>query len=125
MVTSVELLARGWRTVYMPLNLAKGLCPDTFTGVINQQYRWCLTTLGLIFPVKGMDGAHRGFWKCRMSITQRISYLSGILYYSNPLLALVISATPALVMLWCYPYEIGPGNYLPIAPAMLSMLPCP
>ena len=124
-VTSVSLLARGWRTVYVPLNLAKGLCPDSFTGVINQQYRWCLTTLGLIFPVRGMDGAHRSFWACAMTRTQRISYLSGLMYYLQSLLALVISVMPALIMLWAYPYQVGPGNYLPIAPAMLSMLALP
>ena len=124
-VTSVALLAEGWRTVYVPLNLAKGLCPDAFTGVINQQYRWCLTTLGLIFPVRGMDGADRSFWACKMTLTQRVSYLSGILYYLQSMLALVISVMPALIMLWVYPYQVGPGNYLPIAPAMLSMVTLP
>ena len=124
-VTSVALLGEGWRTVYVPLNLAKGLCPDTFAGAINQQYRWCLTTLGLIFPVRGMDGADRGFWACKMTITQRISYLSGILYYLQSMLTLVISVMPALIMLWVYPYQVGPGNYLPITPMMLSMLTLP
>lgn len=124
-VTSVEMLARGSQTVYVPVNLAKGLCPDTFKGVINQQYRWCLTTLGLIFPVRGMDGADRGFWACKMTLTQRIAYLSGILYYLQSLLTLVISVMPALIMLWVYPFQVGPGNYLPIAPAMLSMLALP
>ena len=124
-VTSVTLLAAGWQTLYVPLNLAKGLCPDSFTGVINQQYRWCLTTLGLVFPVRGMDGADRGFWACAMTRTQRVSYLSGILYYLQSVLALIISVMPALIMLWVYPYQVGPGNYLPIAPAMLSMLALP
>ena len=32
---------------------------------------------------------------------------------------------PALIMLWVYPYQVGPGNYLPIAPAMLSMATLP
>ena len=124
-VTSVGLLARGWRTVYVPLNLARGLCPATFPAAVTQQYRWCLTTLGLIFPVRAMEGAHRGFWACRMTAAQRIAYLSGLLYYAQSLLTLIISVAPALIMLWVYPYQVGPGNYLPIAPAMLSMLALP
>ena len=124
-VTSVRLLANGMRTVFVPLNLARGLCPDTFAGVIGQQYRWALTTFGLIFPVRGMEGHGSMFWACKMTLTQRIGYLSGLLYYGQSLLALVVSVTPALLMLWEYPYQVGPGNYLPIAPAMLSMMTLP
>ena len=124
-VTSVRLLASGMRTVYVPLNLARGLCPDTFKGTVNQQYRWCLSTITLIFPVRNMDRASHGFWACRMTFTQRVSYLSGLLYYGQSLLGLVVSVTPALLMLWEYPYQVGPGNYLPIAPAMLSMMTLP
>ena len=61
------------------------------------------------------------FWALPDDLTQRISYLSGMLYYGQSLLTLVISVMPALIMLWAYPYQVGPGNYLPIAPAMLSM----
>ena len=124
-VTSVAMLTLYWRTVYAPLNLARGLCPDTFAGTINQQYRWALTTFALIFPVRGMGEHHREFWRCRMTRAQRVSYLSGLLYYGQSLLTLVIGVMPALVMLWVYPYQVGPGNYLPIAPAMLSMTTLP
>lgn len=124
-VTSVHMLTLCWRTVYVPLNLARGLCPDTFTGAINQQYRWALTTFALIFPVKGMEGTDKIFWRCKMTRTQRMSYLSGLLYYGQSILTLVISVMPALIMLWVYPFQVGPGNYLPIAPAMLSMMTLP
>jgi len=124
-ITSVHMLTLYWRTVYVPLNLARGLCPDTFASAINQQYRWCLTTLALIFPVRGMERADKVFWSCRMTLAQRVSYLSGLLYYGQSLLILVIGVAPALIMLWAYPYQVGPGNYLPIAPAMLSMATLP
>ena len=124
-VTSVHMLTLFWRTLYVPLNLARGLCPDTFAGTINQQYRWALTTFALIFPVRGMGSHHQVFWHCKMTRAQRISYLSGLLYYGQSLLTLVIGVMPALVMIWVYPYEVGPGNYIPIAPAMLSMTTLP
>ncbi len=124
-ITSVHMLALGWKTTYVPVNLARGLCPDTFTGAVNQQYRWALTTFGLIFPVRGMGDHGRVFWGCQMTLTQRVSYLAGLLYYAQSLLTLVIGVVPALIMLWAYPYQVGPGNYLPIAPAMLSMTMLP
>ena len=124
-VTSVHMLTLCWRTVYVPLNLARGLCPDTFAATVNQQYRWAVTTFGLIFPVEGMGEHDQVFWRCKMSLAQRISYLSGLLYYAQSLLTLVVGVMPALVMLWVYPFEVGPGNYLPIAPAMLSMATLP
>lgn len=124
-VTSVHMLTLCWRTVYVPLNLARGLCPDTFAGAINQQYRWALTTFALIFPVRGMEGTDKVFWRCKMTLNQRISYLSGLLYYGQSILTLIIGVMPALIMLWVYPFQVGPGNYLPIAPAMLSMMTLP
>lgn len=124
-VTGVQFLAAGYRTVYVPLNLARGLCPDTFASTINQQYRWCLTTLAMVFPVRGIERVCGGFWRTRMPAAQRLVFLSGLLYYGQSLLALVVTVLPSLIMLWSYPYEVGPGNYLPILPAMfgLALLP--
>jgi cellulose synthase (UDP-forming) len=120
-VTGVQFLAAGYKTVYVPLNLARGLCPDTFASVVNQQYRWCLTTLAMVFPVRGIERVCGGFWGTRMPLSQRLVFLSGLLYYGQSLLALVVSVLPSLVMLWSYPYEVGPGNYLPILPSMLGL----
>jgi cellulose synthase (UDP-forming) len=124
-VTGVAFIRAGYRTVYVPLNLARGLCPETFAGAVNQQYRWCLTTLAMIFPVHGIERVCGGFWHTRMPLAQRMVYLSGLLYYSQSVLALVVTVLPSLIMLWSYPYEVGPGNYLPILPAMLGMVLLP
>ncbi len=124
-ITGVELLAAGFRTVYVPLNLARGLCPDNFASTVNQQYRWCLTTLAMAFPVRGIERVCGTFWGCKMPLRQRIVFLSGLMYYSQSLLALVITVLPSLIMLWTYPFQVGPGNYLPIVPSMLGMILLP
>jgi cellulose synthase (UDP-forming) len=124
-VTGVQFLAVGYKTVYVPLNLARGLCPETFASTINQQYRWCLTTIAMMFPVRGIERVCGGFWSTRMPLTQRLVFLSGLLYYGQSVLTLVVAVLPSLIMLWCYPYQIGPGNYLPILPAMLGMIMLP
>jgi cellulose synthase/poly-beta-1,6-N-acetylglucosamine synthase-like glycosyltransferase len=124
-VTGVAFLNAGYRTEYVPLNLARGLCPDTFAAAVSQQYRWCLSTLALLFPVRGIERVCDGFWHTRMPVVQRIVFCSGLLYYAQSVLALVITVLPSLIMLWSYPYEVGPGNYLPILPSMLGMVLLP
>jgi len=52
-------------------------------------------------------------------------FWSGALYYAQSILVLIITVLPSIVMLWFFPYQIGPGNYIPIAPAMLGMFALP
>ena len=37
--TGVNLMKAGYRTTYVPVVLAKGLCPDKLSSFISQQYR--------------------------------------------------------------------------------------
>lgn len=124
-ITGIALMSQGYRVAYVPLNLAKGLCPDTFKATVNQQYRWCKSSLDLVYPPTRTNVVWQVFRNCKMSLIQRISYLFCTLYYLQSMLVLAIAVAPALVMLWAYPYQIGPGNYLPILPAMTGMLAMP
>jgi Glycosyltransferase like family 2 len=47
--TSYELISRGWRGIYFPFALSRGLAPDTLPGVCQQRYQWCLDTMRLCF----------------------------------------------------------------------------
>lgn len=38
--TSLELHRRGWRSVFVPKVLTRGLTPDTVTAFLKQQFRW-------------------------------------------------------------------------------------
>jgi cellulose synthase (UDP-forming) len=124
-VTTWDLMSVGYRTLYLPLNLAKGLCPDTFAATINQQYRWCISSMDMFVPANRGNVVRKSFYRCRMSPLQRLSFMSGILYYLQSMLALVTGVAPSLVMIWFYPREIGPGNYLPILPSMLGLTAMP
>ena len=115
----------GYRTVYVPLNLAKGLCPETFATAVNQQYRWCLSSFSYVFPFTDRNIVGRIFHACRMTVTQRISFLSCTFYYLQSVLALITGVMPSLVMIWCFPYQVDPRNYCPLAPAMLGMFAMP
>lgn len=47
--TSYELLSRGWKGIYFPYALSRGLAPATLTGVYRQRFQWCLDTMRLFF----------------------------------------------------------------------------
>jgi cellulose synthase (UDP-forming) len=121
-VTGLDMYAKGYRCIYLPLCLAKGVCPDDFESTINQQYRWSHTSM-LMFT--GNNEYREAFKASPLNFKQKLVFLSGILYYSQSILFLITAVLPSLVMLWVYPWMVGPGNYLPIAPAMLGMLALP
>jgi cellulose synthase (UDP-forming) len=121
LITSVEFLAAGFSTVYVPLNLARGLCPEDFPAVVRQQYRWALTTFAMALPIRGIERVCDGFWHCPMSLRKRFMFLAGFLYYAQSLLVLVTAVMPSLIMLWEYPFEVGPGTFLPLLPSMLGL----
>jgi len=49
LTTSYELLSRGWKGIYFPYVLSRGLAPETFRGVCRQRFQWCLDTMRLFF----------------------------------------------------------------------------
>lgn len=64
LVTSYELLSRGWKGIYFPYALSRGLAPLTLAGVYRQRFQWCLDTMRLFFwdnPLKkrGLSGGQR------------------------------------------------------------------
>jgi cellulose synthase (UDP-forming) len=47
--TSYELLSRGWKGIYFPYVLSRGLAPSALAGVYRQRFQWCLDTMRLFF----------------------------------------------------------------------------
>jgi cellulose synthase (UDP-forming) len=89
--TSYELLSRGWRSLYFPYPLSRGLAPATLAGVYRQRFQGCLDTMRLCFwdnPLwkRGLKWAQK-----RHFLIVMLSYLmSGLafpIFYSIPLLA--------------------------------------
>ena len=121
-VTGLDMYSMGYRTLYVPLNLAKGVCPDDFDSAINQQYRWALSTMKMFF---GENAYSKSLRDAPLTLGQRIVFWSGILYYAQSILVLIIAVVPSIIMLWVYPYLVGIGNYLPILPALVGMFALP
>jgi cellulose synthase (UDP-forming) len=121
-ITGLDMYAKDYRTIYLPLALAKGVCPDNFDAVINQQYRWSGTCMRMFV---GDNDYSRAFKNAGLKLRQKMVFWSGLLYYMQSMLALIVTALPAIAMLWAFPYAVGIGNYIPIAPAMLGMFMLP
>ncbi len=87
--TSYELVSRGWRGIYFPYALSRGLAPDTLPGVFRQRYQWCLDTMRLCF----WDNPWRKpglsfFQRLHFSITMLTYAISGLIlpiFYFLPL----------------------------------------
>jgi cellulose synthase (UDP-forming) len=121
-ITGLEMCTEGYRTLYVPLVLAKGVCPDTFEAAVNQQYRWGRSSM-MMFG--GRNAHHEAFAKAPLTFRQKMVFWSGAMYYTQSILVLFLGVAPSLVMFWVFPYAVRPGNYLPIAPAMLGMFALP
>jgi len=83
--TSYELVSRGWKGIYFPYALSRGLAPDTLAGVVQQRFQWCLDTMRLFF----WDNPWR---KRGLTLAQRV-------HFSLVMLAYAISG---LIIPWFY-----------------------
>ena len=68
MTSSYELLSRGWKGIYFPYALTKGLAPLNLAGVYRQRFQWCLDSMRLFF----WDNPLR---KKGLAWSQRLHYL--------------------------------------------------
>ena len=99
--TSYELLSRGWRSIYFPYVLSRGLAPATLPGVYRQRFQWCLDTMRLFFWDNPL-------WKPGLTWRQKRHFLIIMLSYLASGLAFpIFYAIPLLVYLRGYSFLQG------------------
>jgi cellulose synthase (UDP-forming) len=88
--SSYELVSRGWRGVYYPHALSRGLAPATLAGVYRQRFQWCLDTMRLFFWDNPLFKSGLSWQQKRHFLIVMMSYLaSGLVFpvfYTAPLL---------------------------------------
>ncbi len=95
--SSYELASRGWRGIYYPQALSRGLAPATLAGVYRQRFQWCLDTMRLFFWDNPL-------FKSGLSWPQRTHFLIIMMsYLASGLVFPVFYPRPAR---WC----IGAAN---------------
>jgi cellulose synthase (UDP-forming) len=91
---SVHLHERGWRTVYVPEVLARGLGPEDMASYVSQQQRWARGCLS------GIRTAVRARLPLRIRVQYLLSsmfFLTGwtvLIYMSMPIVRIVTGAQP-------------------------------
>lgn len=92
LVTAIRLHAAGWRSVYVPEVVARGLVPEDLESFLRQQLKWARGVYEVLF--REYPRAFR-----RLTNHQRISYLTIGTYYLVGLTAFIYIAIP-LLYLW-------------------------
>lgn len=91
--TSLELHAAGYDSAYVPRAMVSGLSPGTFTAFIGQRIRWAQG----MFQIMLMNNP---LFKSGLSMSQRLSYLSSVLFWLFPLSRLVFFMAPLVFLLF-------------------------
>jgi cellulose synthase (UDP-forming) len=103
--TGIALLRQGFTTRYVPVLVAKGLCPDDLGAFLNQQYRWCNGSITLLKS----GNAHRR----PLTLRQRLCFWAGFMYYITTAANIFTVHLAGIIMAFFYPQEIKPSHYVP------------
>jgi cellulose synthase (UDP-forming) len=95
MHTAMQLHARGWKSLYVPELLTRGLVPATLPAFYKQQLKWARGTFDLLFHVYPV--LFRNFtWR------QKLHYLTLPFYFLAGLVCLIDILVPVLALFTAY-----------------------
>jgi len=112
----LRLFERGWRAVYLPQSMGRGLMPDTYAAYKDQRYRW---VYGAMQIMKRHSGA---LFAGTSSLTrgQRYHFLAGWLPWFADALGLVFSV---LALVWTTLVILMPRQFdVPLAAFSLVVI---
>ena len=107
--TSLMLHERGWRSVYIPDELAVGDAPDTIEGFTKQQQRWATGGFEILLTHNPLSPRRR------LTPDQRIMYLVTATHYLagiTPLLLLLVPPLEIYFDLRPVTMDLGLGTWL-------------
>ncbi len=91
--TSIQLHRRGWRSVFVPETLARGIAPDNLLAYFKQQFRWSYGGFEVLFHGKL-------FRRTGLTMDQRLQYLLTGTNYLLSLAAMVFMLIPSMYLLF-------------------------
>lgn len=82
--TSIRIHAKGWKSIYNPVIVSRGLVPEDFSSFCKQQLKWARGVFELLFDEMPSALKKLNFW-------QKLTYLSiGTYYLFGPITAFFI-----------------------------------
>jgi cellulose synthase (UDP-forming) len=109
--TGVNMMKAGYKTLYVPVVLAKGLCPDKLASFISQQYRWCAGSMSLL--------RDKGFHDAPLTYRQRMCFFTGFGYYISTGIGVFTLPLPTIIMVWFLPNRVVLSNFFWLIPTFL------
>jgi cellulose synthase/poly-beta-1,6-N-acetylglucosamine synthase-like glycosyltransferase len=110
--TGFQAICDGYKIKYLPINLSKGVCPDSTMAFLVQQYRWATGSVTLF--------CNKHFWFSGLPLMTKMNYLSGMLYYITTAIGLFLVPLPGLAMLLFYPSQIFYYNLIFSLPSLIN-----
>ncbi len=92
LVTAIRIHGQGWRSVYAPIIVSRGLVPEEIGSFSKQQLKWARGVHEVLFDELPQNRARLTFW-------QRLSYFTIGTYYLNGLTVFLFIVIPYL-FLW-------------------------
>lgn len=105
--TSVNMISKGWKTLYYNNKLVFGRAPVTMEGYVNQQYRWASGSLALIPRIfKNI------IFSKKFSIAAKIDWVASGLWYLYGWFYLIFLISPILAALGIRVLSINLTTYI-------------
>jgi len=89
LITAIRIHAAGWKSIYSPVIVSRGLVPEDLGSFCKQQLKWSRGVHEMLFAELPR------LWK-KLSVWQRLSYLSIGTYYLSGLTLFMFIAFPYL-----------------------------
>ena len=87
LVTSIRIHAAGWKSIYTPIVVSRGLVPEDFGSFCKQQLKWARGVHEVLFSEVPRLFKKLSFW-------QKLSYITIGTYYLEGLISLIYLAIP-------------------------------
>jgi cellulose synthase (UDP-forming) len=86
-MTSLLVHQKGWKSIYIPEILAKGLAPEDFLSYSKQQFRWARGSMEILFW-------HNPIFSKTLTFAQKLNYFISASYYLSGIIVIVNLITP-------------------------------
>jgi cellulose synthase (UDP-forming) len=118
LVTSIRLHAKGWKSVYVPEVVSRGLVPSDLDSYLKQQLKWSRGVYEVLF--REYPRAFRSLtWYQRISYFMIGSYylvgVTSLIYFAVPMIYLWTGRQPAVFLLTEYVQHALPVGFFGVA----------
>ncbi len=110
--TGLNIHKEGYRLLYIPVNLATGICPDNVHAFVHQQCRWCTGNMFTVILSR--------LWKVPMTVRARLTHVSGFCYYVSSAISVFTLPVAPVILLIFSPKSIQLSNLLLFGPSLFT-----